>query len=36
MNQMLQGVRDREAQRRQDQQDRQKQGAGYQPVEKDW
>ena len=36
MNQMLQGVRDREAQRRQDQQERQKQSAGYQPVEKDW
>ena len=33
---MLQGVRDSEAQRRQDQEDKQKRTAGYEPVEKDW
>jgi len=36
LSQMLQGVRDREAQRRQDQEEKQKRTAGYEPVEKDW
>ena len=36
LNQMLQGVRDREAQRRQDQKEKQKRSSGYEPVEKDW
>ena len=36
LSQMLQGVRDREAQRRQDQEEKQKRSAGYEPVEKDW
>ena len=36
MSQMLQGVRDREAQRRQNQQERQMKNSGYRPVEKDW
>ena len=36
MSQMLQGVRDREAQRRQNQQERQRKNSGYRPVEKDW
>ena len=36
LSQMLQGVRDREAQRRLDQEEKQKRSAGYEPVEKDW